>query len=517
MPAEDSRAILTVDERAYLYSRLFLVALLSVLYPLDVPLIPPLSRAIYLFALAILVSGTAGVWWFIARSRIPADRALLWIAPPDLLAIFAFCYLTAGNDSFYAVCFIYVVIYALMVSRRAAIAISLFTASAYLAGHLIGLPPSHWFEAILIGLKSIAVPLVAFVVANSVRTRRTREAETRTAAAETEVLNVRLELRVAELQAISDVTELVHSTLDIDDVGPSVLDIVARALAIDACCLFILDRAESETLFSACIGTGTDDIRDHWFDAEHGGVAGHLTCIPVFDHVRTLVLFCADAAIVENLDEDNRRMLSAVASELVVAVENSRLYKLTRRLAVTDELTSLANYRNFQQRLDEELARSKRFNKYVSLLLLDVDDFKRFSDSQGHLAGDAVLAELGGVLSSAVRQVDLVARYGGEEFAIVLPETEAAGAYVAAEKVREAVSEHHFKGANGRNDQHFTISIGLATYPTHASSKDSLLRAADDAVYHAKASGKNKVSSAGQLAARTEFLPAPSADDLSGE
>ena len=94
-------------------------------------------------------------------------------------------------------------------------------------------------------------------------------------------------------------------------------------------------------------------------------------------------------------------MLGAVASELVVAVENSRLYKLTSRLAVTDELTGLRNYRHLQQRLDEEVARATRYGKHLSLLMLDADDFKAFNDTHGHVAGDVALAELGAVIASA--------------------------------------------------------------------------------------------------------------------
>lgn len=222
-------------------------------------------------------------------------------------------------------------------------------------------------------------------------------------------------------------------------------------------------------------------------------VEDHFSCISVFNHNNIMVMFCASAESIGNLGEEDNIVLGAVASELVVALENSRLYKLTKTLAVTDELTGLANYRFLQQKLDEEIERSRRYGKRLSLLMIDIDDFKRFNDSNGHLAGDAALAALAHVMRSVVREVDTVARYGGEEFSIVLPETDAAGAFVAAEKVREAVDTHPFTDEAGDRCCSMTVSIGLATFPTHGWDKESLLREADDALFKAKHGGKNRV------------------------
>ena len=134
----------------------------------------------------------------------------------------------------------------------------------------------------------------------------------------------------------------------------------------------------------------------------------------------------------------------------MVAVENSQLYKLTKRLSITDELTGLYNYRYLQQRLDDEVARAKRYGKHLSLLMLDADDFKGFNDRYGHIAGDEALAELGGVLGVGRARDRRRGRYGGEEFSVVLPETDAAGAFVVAEKIREAVAAHRFPDARRR-------------------------------------------------------------------
>ena len=187
-------------------------------------------------------------------------------------------------------------------------------------------------------------------------------------------------------------------------------------------------------------------------------------------------------------------MLTSVANELAVAVENSELYKLTRRLAITDELTGLYNYRYLLERAEEEIGRAKRFGRSVSLLMIDADELKVYNDTNGHQAGDVALAELAAAMRGAVRDIDIVCRYGGEEFAILLPETDGEGAFVVAEKVREAVANHAFKNGEGERTEQLTVSIGLSTYPGTADDREALLRRADDALYVVKRSGRNRVS-----------------------
>ena len=417
------------------------------------------------------------------------------------------------DDSFYPVIVIVPILYALLVSKRN----SLITGFAIAAGYIVGV----WFVApqtvavwILFGAKALAVPLVTFIIATAVEKQRAREKVVGSAASETDRLNALLRKRIQELQAVSDITEMVHSSLDFDSVGTQVLDIVAAAIGVDTCSVFVIDKEHSETLFSASRGTATPMSNPEDLQPLSESVEAHLTCVPVFDHGQTMVLFCTVPEALERLSDDERMVLGAVASELVVAVENSRLYKLTSRLAVTDELTGLANYRHLQQRLDEEIARANRYNKHLSLLMLDADDFKAFNDAEGHVAGDGALADLGKVLRSVVREVDLVARYGGEEFSVVLPETDVAGAFIVAEKIREAVEMHRFSNAEGGRDRQLTVSSGLATFPTHAKDKDSLLREADDALYHAKNGGKNRVRAPHR--AKTVSIVSPPAEQPDG-
>ena len=158
--------------------------------------------------------------------------------------------------------------------------------------------------------------------------------------------------------------------------------------------------------------------------------------------------------------------------------------------ALRDELTGLYNRRFFNRVLQQELERSRRYGEPVSLLMVDIDHFKKFNDSYGHLAGDQALCQLAQVLQKTCRTLDHLTRFGGEEFALILPQADREQALSAAERHRLAVESHPLQGGDHRR---LTISVGAATYPEDASTGLELLEMADQALYQAKRSGKNNV------------------------
>lgn len=164
------------------------------------------------------------------------------------------------------------------------------------------------------------------------------------------------------------------------------------------------------------------------------------------------------------------------------AEERERLYSR----AVTDELTGLYNHRYFQERLEEELARSRRQNIQTSLLILDIDHFKIYNDQNGHPAGDLLLKDLAGILKLNLRDMDTVARYGGEEFAVILPNAGSQQAYEVAERIRQQIEDHPFFNKELQPEGKVTVSLGLATFPTDAQDKSNLIKFADLALYKAK-------------------------------
>lgn len=170
--------------------------------------------------------------------------------------------------------------------------------------------------------------------------------------------------------------------------------------------------------------------------------------------------------------------------------------ELAEAQARHDGLTGLYNHRAFQELLEQELARAQRYGTALSLLMLDIDHFKRINDSLGHQAGDAVLQQLGGLLRDSARNIDHVCRYGGEEFALILPMSSTTEALQAAERLRSEVERFEFACGHG-NYRTLTVSAGVASYPAHAQTQAALIAAADAAMYAAKRAGRNCCQAAG--------------------
>jgi diguanylate cyclase (GGDEF)-like protein len=183
-----------------------------------------------------------------------------------------------------------------------------------------------------------------------------------------------------------------------------------------------------------------------------------------------------------------------VAMQAADSILRARLFGETERLATTDGLTGLLNHRTFQARLDEMLAQAQRYAKRAALLLCDIDHFKAVNDTYGHPIGDVVLRGVARTLAREARATDLAARYGGEEFAILMPETDPAGALVIAERIRERVAAQVLETEKG--PLRVTLSLGVAGYPDDADQKASLVERADACLYQAKRSGRNRTVAA---------------------
>ncbi|MDD3150165.1 MAG: GGDEF domain-containing protein, partial [Candidatus Gastranaerophilales bacterium] len=179
---------------------------------------------------------------------------------------------------------------------------------------------------------------------------------------------------------------------------------------------------------------------------------------------------------------------------IIKYINKSKDFEYTYKLATTDGLTNLYNHRYFQEHMTNSIETCKRYDSHFSLLLIDIDFFKKFNDTYGHQAGDAVLKQVAGLLKKTVRNSDLVARYGGEEMAIVLSNTDLEEALTTADKVCRAVADKPFK-LSEQVTVNVTISLGVATYPQHGYAPQLLIEFADQGLYRAKENGRNQVGS----------------------
>jgi two-component system cell cycle response regulator len=188
---------------------------------------------------------------------------------------------------------------------------------------------------------------------------------------------------------------------------------------------------------------------------------------------------------------DAQTILNLVQNQVTIVIDNARLYEATRQLAITDGLTKVYNHRFFQELFEKEYTRSDRYNTVFSLIMLDIDHFKKINDTYGHLCGDEILKSLAMQVKSCLRGMDIVSRYGGEEFAILLPETGGNEALQTAERIRRAVEETAFMGTE--QGLSVTVSLGVATYPSRGiAERADMIAKADGALYEAKEAGRNR-------------------------
>jgi diguanylate cyclase (GGDEF)-like protein len=235
-----------------------------------------------------------------------------------------------------------------------------------------------------------------------------------------------------------------------------------------------------------------------WFGDVNGGEPLELVLAMEEDAVdRTTLLLYPPR---RGFRKETRTLAEWLASQAGIALENARLHERVQRQATTDELTGLVNRRRFLEALETELERAKFFETPLSLVLADLDDFKRVNDAHGHLAGDDALRTFGELLEAHLRKVDVAGRLGGEEFAVLLPETDLEEATLVADRMRGALSEAPLRLSVGVRIS-LTASFGIAELAPGQSAQQLVSRA-DAALYSAKAAGKNRVSIADPTAER---------------
>jgi len=194
----------------------------------------------------------------------------------------------------------------------------------------------------------------------------------------------------------------------------------------------------------------------------------------------------------EPITKDDIMILTMLGNQAGLAIQNSRLYESAVTRAHSDSLTELWNHGYFQYLLQDEMEKSRAMNSKLSLLMLDLDDFKALNDLFGHQAGDKVLKELAQFLKNRSRKMDYVCRYGGEEFTVILPQTDRDEAFTIAEHLRLEIEKHPFiQRISPESEKKLTVSIGIASFPANGTTPSDTIAASDRALYQAKRKGKN--------------------------
>lgn len=213
--------------------------------------------------------------------------------------------------------------------------------------------------------------------------------------------------------------------------------------------------------------------------------------LPFLVQDRVIGFLCSYSLNNDFLDGEKFSNLQVFCNQISIGLQKSMLYERVQKLSITDGLTKLYSYRYFKQRLEEELILANRYSSQLSLLILDIDHFKHYNDTFGHVAGDHVLMEVAKILKEQSDITHLAARYGGEEMVLVASETTKEQAMDLAEKIREKIESHSV--AVGKETTNVTVSIGVATFPQDSQTNLDLIAKADKALYAAKSRGRNRI------------------------
>ena len=220
--------------------------------------------------------------------------------------------------------------------------------------------------------------------------------------------------------------------------------------------------------------------------------SSEMVLIPLKAKDKVNGIIVADNFITQKpITKDDLRMLIMLANQAGLAIENSQLYEKTVRQAHLDSLTEIWNHGYFQYLLHTEMENAKANQKPLSLLMLDIDDFKIYNDKLGHQAGDQILKALAGLLKNQSRKIDHVCRYGGEEFTIIMPQTEKKEAFMIAERLRMDIENYAFTQEEILPNKKITVSLGISSFPEDGYTPSELIKATDKTLYQAKNKGKN--------------------------
>ena len=325
-----------------------------------------------------------------------------------------------------------------------------------------------------------------------------------------------------QVETLYNIGVTVSQTLNLTEMLESVLERVLALMEIEAGGIFLVNAQTDELVLNTHQGFSERFIRDVKRMKVGKGFAGRvaltgkplivgnmtadarfdpivlkregfqsLSAIPIMSREKILGVLCVCSYGSRNFPDREVHLLGTIANQIGVAVENSQLYERTVEIAFTDSMTGLYNRRYLMEQIEREFARASRSESAFSVIMIDLDGLKTVNDRFGHYGGDAILKELGRIIKAGTRISDVAGRLGGDEFMLLAPETDSSEACDIGERIRSQVEQYHTE-IDGE-ELRASISVGVASYPSHASAVKELLQRADEAMYNAKRSGKNQI------------------------
>ncbi|UCD06410.1 MAG: diguanylate cyclase [candidate division WOR-3 bacterium] len=326
-------------------------------------------------------------------------------------------------------------------------------------------------------------------------------------------LNKKVKREAKETALLYDVSQSLISTLDFEQLLRNILQRLKDTFNFLNVSVLLIDE-EKQVLYTHASLVYSPEDRELRLRIGKDGITGHVAktkrmyhcqdvtkdpyyvtgientrsevCFPLLIGDRLIGVLDVESSVEDGFSQDVILLLSSLSAQIAIAIDNARLYAETKKLSLTDPLTSLSNRRSYQLFVDAEIRRAERYRRTFVVMMIDFDNFKNYNDRYGHTAGDIVLQKLSKIMKDIIRDVDFLCRYGGDEFVAILPETDASFALDVAERMRKKIAAQ-------RIQPKITLSIGIASFPHDAREKSKLIDLADQACYEAKQRGGNRV------------------------
>ena len=330
--------------------------------------------------------------------------------------------------------------------------------------------------------------------------------------------------QIDALRNLLDVAKTVVSTLDLDTLLQAIMVSAMHYARTPAGSVALYDSRKKEFDLHAHSGLSADFIKMERWTVSTGSLTEQIlksaeiliindtanaaffhnpvtikegirsvVCVPLIFQNDIVGILYLDDFVPREFDHATLELLAILASFAALAINNARLHNKTKLMAITDFLTGLYNHRYFQQIFTQELGRAMRYQKLMSLVFIDIDNFKSFNDRFGHAVGDKILVAIGDIISRSLRKVDYAFRYGGEEFVLILPEASLDHAIIIAERLRETIAAEAVLNLPEAAGSRITVSAGLACFPENGTNREDLFSLMDSYLYKAKSMGKNTV------------------------